>query len=500
MGSVEFLEGNPQGALEPLSKGLSLAVQLDNAEQKALILQALGISYRQLDKTDEAIRNIQDSMEITRRLGMKRLLANSLSELAQDQITLGKADAATESYNQALQILREIGVKKDYGDILINRGVLYQTRGDYDKALQDYKEALQIQRDAGDLNFQALCLSNIGDVYFSKFDTDNALTYYQQSLQLRQKMNEPVYLAETLASLGEVYASIGDYDQALANLMNGLEVARKANDARDAATLSGLIGKVLMYQGRLGSAESAMQDSVNGFRSTKNQSLELADALNNLAETLALVGRGAESGNALDEATSLASGLKNETVRSQLLSTRGDAAYYMGNWKLARAAYEQAMAAAGKSKDKQNILISRTNLARVASADGRAQAAIGELQGAIQQADTLHLKYYWLRSRVDLAEATIKIKDFAHARQELDSALSVSEKLALRVETARIHCLLGDDLRLAGNSDEASRQYQLGKNLLEDLKKDAGAEHVLERSDLGALYVNADRNGLAKSR
>ena len=491
IGSVEFLSGNPQAALEPLSKGLSLAVQVDNPEQKALILQALGISYREMDKPDEAIRNIQDSMEISRKLGMKRLLANSLSELAQDQITLGKPDAATASYNQALQILHEIGVTKDYGDILINRGVLYQTRGDYDKALQDYKEALQIQRDANDVNYQALCLSNIGDVYFSKYDTDNALIYYQQSLQLRQKLNEPIYLAETLAALGEVYTAMGDYDQGLANMMNALDVSRKANDARDAANVSGSIGKVLMYQGRLGAAVSAMQDSVNGFRSTNNKSFELADSLNNLAETLALAGRGDESGKPLDEATKLAGELKNESVRSQLLNTRGEAAYYRGDFKSARSAYEQAALAAAKTKDRQNILIAKMNLASVAIADGRSQSAVSELRAAIQQADTLHLKYYWLRSRVDLAEAMIKSKDYLHSRQELENALGSSEKLGLRLETARIHYLLGDTLRLGGNAGDATHQYQLGRDIFEELKKDPGAEHLLDRSDLHTMYTES---------
>ncbi len=489
IGSVEFQAGNPQAGLEPLSKGLSLAVQVDNPEQKALILQALGISYREMNRPDDAIRNIQDSMEISRKLGLKRLLANSLSELAQDQITQGKPDAATASYNQALQILQEIGVKKDYGDILINRGVLFQARGDYDKALQDYKDALQIQRDANDVNYQALCLSNIGDVYFAKFDTDNALIYYQQSLQLRQKLNEPVYLAGTLTNLGQVYTVMGDYDQALSNLMNALDVSRKANDAKDAAIVSESIGMVLMYQGRLGAAASAMQDSVSGFRSTNNKSFELADALNALADTLTLVGRSDESGKFLDEATSLANDLKDESIRSQLLSTRGDAAYYSGDYKGGRIAYEQAAQAAARTKDREKILIGKMNLARVSVAEGHSHAAIGELRSAVQQAESLHLKYYALRSSVDLADAMLKDKDYTHARSQLESALGASEKLGLRLESARIHYLFGEALRLSGNTSDSTRQYGLARDSFEELRKDPGAEKLLDRSDLRTMYA-----------
>jgi tetratricopeptide (TPR) repeat protein len=493
MGSVEYQRGNPQAALEPLNTGLSLAVQVDNQEQKALILQALGISYRLMNKPNEAIKSIQDSMEITRKLGMKRLLANSLSELAQDQITIGKPDASMTSYSQALQILQEIGVRKDYGDIQINRGVLYQTRGDYDKALQDYKDALQIQRDANDVNYQALCLSNIGDVYFLKDDTDNALIYYQQSLQLRQKLNEPVYLAETLSSLGDVYTAMGDYDKALENLMKALDISRKANDTKSAAGVSESIGKVLMYQGRLGAAVSAMQDSVNAYRSTNNKSVELADSLRSLADSLALVGRGDESGKLLEEANSVVSELKNESIHSDLLNTQGDAAFYRGDYKVARSAYEQAVLAAAKTKDRQKILVPKMNLARISIAEGRAQAAVPELRAAIQQAEKLHLKYFATRSSVDLAEALIKTKDYTHARQELESTLTSSEKLGLRLETARIHYLLGDALRLGGNASEAEQQYQLARNMFEELKKETGAEHLLGRSDLRTMYAEASR-------
>jgi serine/threonine protein kinase/tetratricopeptide (TPR) repeat protein len=490
-GILEYQQGNSEAALDPLNKGLSLAVQFDNPEQKALILQALGISYRLMNKPEEAIKSIQDSMEITRKLGMKRLLANSFSELAQDQITIGKPDAAMASYGLALQTLREIGVKKDYGDILINRGVLYQNLGQLDKALQDYKDALQVQRDAGDLNYQAVCLSNIADVYSAKYDTDNALIYYQQSLQLRQKLNQPVYLAETLSALGDVHTAMGDYDQALSIQMNALDVARKSNNTKTAAGVSQSIGQVLIYQGRFGAAVSAMQDSVTGFRATNNKSFELAESLNNLADALAQAGRGDESIKPLDEATNLAAELKNESIRSGLLITRGDAAFYRGDYKNATGAYEQAAQAASIAKDREKVLIAKTNLARIASADGRPQSAIGALRAAIKESESLHLKYYWLRSSVDLGEAMIKTKDHAHARQQLDSILSSSEKLGLRAETARIHCLLGDAFRLAGNNSDANRQYQLAFGIFEELKKDPGAEHVLDRSDLRPMYAQA---------
>jgi len=499
MGGVDTMQDNPQGSLDPLNKALSQTIQTDNQEEKALILQALGISYRQMNKPEEAMKNYLDSMEISKRLGLKRLQANNLSELAQVQITLGKPDAAMASYGQSLQLLREISMKKDYGDILINRGVLYQTRGAYDKALQDYKDALQIQRDANDENYQSVCLNNIGSSYFAKGDTDNALIYLQQSLELRRKLNQPGYLAETLASLGQVYSSIGDYDKSLTNLMSALDVARKANDTATAAGVSGSIGKVLLSQGRLGPAVSALQDSVKGYRAANNYSIEMIASLTSLAETLALVGRGTESGNLLEDAQNIARELKNDSAYSELYNAQGDVAFYRRDFKAARAAYVQALSSAVKAKDREQALTAKLDLARVTIAEGRPGSVVADLRADIKEADSVHLKYLMVRGSVDLGEALLKTKDYAGARQELQNALSLSERLGLRFETARIHFFLGEALNRGGSASEAATHFQQARTILDSIKQEPQAEHLLDRPDLRDMYNQAGQ-GVVASR
>jgi tetratricopeptide (TPR) repeat protein len=290
---------------------------------------------------------------------------------------------------------------------------------------------------------------------------------------------------------------MGEADQALSIQMNALDVARKSNNAKTAAGVSQSIGQVLIYQGRFGAAVSAMQDSVNGFRATNNKSFELAESLNSLAGALALAGRGDEAIKPLDEATTLANELKNENIRSELLNTRGDVAFYRADYKAAGSAYEQAARVAIQSKDREKTLVAKTNLARIAVAGGRYPGAIGELRSAVKESESLHLKYYWMRSSVDLGEAMVKTKDYAHARQQLEAVLSSSEKLGLRTETARIHSLLGDIFRLGGNNPDANLQYQSALRIFEELKKDPGAERILDRSDLRPLVTEARQAALA---
>ena len=133
------------------------------------------------------------------------------------------------------------------------------------------------------------------------------------------------------------------------------------------------------------------------------------------------------------------------------------------------------------------------NLAKVAVADGHSRAAVGDLRKLEQEADSQGRKYISVVSSVLLADALIKNKDYSSARQELQRGISRSEKLGLRLESARIHYLMGAALRLSGNSSEATAQYHEALRLLDEIRKEPGAEHAAERYDLKIVHAEATK-------
>jgi len=493
MGVIEIRRNNPQAALDPLNKGISLAIQVDNQEQRALLLQAAGVAYRFMNKPDEAMRNYKESMEINRRLGLKRLLAVNLVEMGLVQSSQGKPDEALSSFEQALKIQKEIGIKKEVGDTLIDMATVYQDRAQYDKALQALKESLQIQRDTGDENYLALCLDMIGGIYLARGDSDNAFSYYQQSLQLREKLNVPGDIADSLAGLGAAYQATGQYDQAVSTILKAIDLWRKGGDARGAALGSYQLGLVFQYQGRLGAALSAMQDAAKPLQDLNERTRDMADVLNDYGDTLAKAGRGAEAEKVLAESQGVARELKNDSLQAAILNSQGDIQFYSGNLKSAKEFFAQALRAASRGTEHNKVLISKLNLARVANAEGHSQSVLAGLRSLSQEADQQGIKYLALESSVEMAVAMINGKDYAHAREELDRALGTSEKLGLRLQTARIHFLLGETMRLHGSAADAPGQYRQALTLLEEIKKDPGAEHVLERADLKPIYEGATR-------
>jgi serine/threonine protein kinase/tetratricopeptide (TPR) repeat protein len=488
MGRVEIKAGNPQQGLDPLDRARHLAIDVDNQEQQALILQATGIAYRLMNKPAEALRNYQDSMAINQRLGQKRGVAAGLAEIAQVQLMLGKPDEALASFNRALKIRKDIGAKKEAGDTLIDLGNFYLDRGQPDQAMQAFKESLQVQRDAGDETYQSLCLNNIANAYALKGEFEDALTYLQQALQIREKLNVPADIAQTSQSLGSAYAGLGQYDDAMKSYMRGLDLYRKSNDNQGAAAISRSMGLIFETQGRIGPAIGALQESVKTLRSSGDRSANMAEALNDLAGALAMGGMGSQSAPLISEAQELARGLKNEALLASILNSQGDAYFYQGDLKSAKSSYDQAVRLAARTSDKDLALTSKLNANRLAIADGRARVAISDLQKLGQQADSQGRKYISVLASTLLSEAMIAIGEHAPARQELQRNLGKSEKLSTRLETARIHFLLGKVLRLSGNTSDARSQYLQSKNLLDDLAKEQGAQHLLERYDLKPMY------------
>ena len=493
MGRVQMASGNLSGSFDYLNRALSLSIQLENDEEKALILHTLGAAYRMLGKPDDALRNYQESLTITRRLGEKVNIARTLEETANVEVGLGKSDDALKNYQEALKLRREIGDKKEVGDSLIDLANFYHDRGQDDLAMPMYNESLQIQRDQGDERSQAVCLGNIGNVYFARNDYQQALTYYQQSLQLREKLKVPGDIAETLHNLAETSLKLGRFDQALTQYLRALDLYRGANSKRDVAIESHSTATVFEYQGRYGAALNAEEEALKAFRELQERGFWLSDVLSGYGHALSLVGRSADAQRILDEALGVAREIKSDPLTAQALNYQGERLLYSGDLKSARAQYEQALRIASHTSDRDKVLITKFNLAKVAVEEGRSREAIWALKDLAQQAEAQGMKSYSMECSVYLAQAMINAKDYSQARLELQRSLDGSDKLGLRMLLARSHFLLGATLRLSGSGADATSHYHQTVRLLDEIRKEPGADTLLERADLKSMYQESTR-------
>ena len=173
------------------------------------------------------------------------------------------------------------------------------------------------------------------------------------------------------------------------------------------------------------------------------------------------------------------------------LNFQGDAAFYRGDFNSARTLYGQAFQAASRTKERDKVLTSKIGLAKIAVSEGHSREAISSLKRLAQEADSLGLKYLSVECSIYLAEALADTKDYSQARKELDQTLAKSERLGLRMQTARVHDLLGTALRLSGNAPQAAPHYATALRLLAEIQKEPGADQISGRSDVHATYIDS---------
>jgi tetratricopeptide (TPR) repeat protein len=490
-GRLDCKRGDPQAGLDSLSAALNIAVQINNKEEQAMILQTTGVAYKLQGRSEDALRNYQQSMEINTRLGKKRGVAANLSEISQVQARMGKPDLALASLKQALGLQREIGAKKEAGDTLIDLGQLYEDREQHDQALDNFKQALQIERDSGDEHYQALCLNNIGNTDFARGEYADALTYFQQALELRQKLNNPAEIAETLSNVGEAMAKTGQYDKAIEDHLQALDLERKAGDKRGAASDSASLGVLFGYQGRLGAAVKSTAEAVQSFHDLQDRSLWMAQALTAYADALIQAGQFTRAASVIKEAGELARELKSNSSLAEVANLEGDQAFYQGDTRSARVSYQRSLEISRQAKSREDIIRAQFNLARLQMQGGDTAGALVVLHDVAQQANVAGLKYLSMESSVLAAQAYVRQKKYSDAEREARRVLAQSEPQSLRLPMAAAHDLLGNALRAGANSSEASSHFRDALGALDEIKKDPGAEKAFERADLKSLYSDA---------
>ncbi|PYT90150.1 MAG: hypothetical protein DMG36_20945 [Acidobacteria bacterium] len=492
-GWVEIRRDNAQGSLDYLGRALTLAVQLQNDEEKAAILDATGNAYHYLNQQDDALRNYAQALDIKRRLGNKGAIAESLNLIAQAQAGVGKSDQAAKSYQEAAGLRREIGDKPGLGRTLLDLAAFNENVGHYDEALSAAKEALLLLREVGDHQNEATCLSDIGWIYLDKVDFENAITYLQQALALRQQIASPVDIADSLYGLGQVYTRMAQYNQGTDYYLKALEVWRKASDKRGEAFASFGLGRIFQYQGRYGAALKSEEDALKSWRGTNERGTWLPEIQGSYGNSLSLLGRWDEAQKNLDEALAASRELKNDSMVAEMLNYKGDSFFYRGDTRSAKTLYQQASQSAAHTKDREQLLISKFNLAKVAATERHTPDVINSLTVLARDMDRSGLKHLSVECATYIAAARIEAKNYSQALEVLERSVAESEKLGLKTLLAKSHYLQAEALRLSGKQAEAPRHYSEAHRIIDEIRKEAQSDDLMKRSDLTTIYQQSVR-------
>ena len=268
------------------------------------VICQLGNFARLKGDVDRARKLIEESLQISRDMGDRSGIKDTLVRLGILEYDQGRFEEAAKSYEESLAINRESGDKLSIAILLNNLGNVYSNQGDYSRAFKLYEESLATRREYGDVLGSAICLNNLGIIAYEQGEYEKAEDLLQESLKFRYQMGDRQGIAITLMNLGNTSYNQGEYKKAYGLYKESLEISLEIDDKGCIADTLYYLGNVLLEQNDPEQSLKYFQDSLVLSREIKAKS-QIAIALYGLGRSSFLRNEFEEAGKYYKESADL---------------------------------------------------------------------------------------------------------------------------------------------------------------------------------------------------
>ena len=272
LGSVGQIEGAQEKAKDLISESITRFQALGETTRVAAAQSELGFCYRRAGAYDdarvvyrEALKRLEDGIE-------KELRAKILLRLAIVETLSGR-------YNDSLRILTD------------ETGFFEESTNDFLKGKFH--------------NELALTLMFLGKAEHRPDYTDRAIIEYTAASHHFEQAGHTSYRASAESNLGFLLYTIGHYEEAHEHLIAARRLFADVRNKGRIAQVDETSARVLMAQGRMRGAESAIREAVRVLSKGGEQGL-LAEALTTQSRILSRLGNFVESLNTLRRAADFA--------------------------------------------------------------------------------------------------------------------------------------------------------------------------------------------------
>jgi predicted ATPase/class 3 adenylate cyclase len=148
-GQVGLFTGSYAEAQGYLEESLVIAMQIEDKERAAMVLQELGVVSSGQGDLTKARGYFEQALDLAQELDNKRNLASAINALAQLNRMEGKLDTAQRLYTQMLALARELGDQETIAIGLLNLAMVSINSGSRENALETLTEALTIAEKIG---------------------------------------------------------------------------------------------------------------------------------------------------------------------------------------------------------------------------------------------------------------------------------------------------------------------------------------------------------------
>jgi tetratricopeptide (TPR) repeat protein len=262
-GQALSAQGKCEAARPVLEQSLELARELGEKRIEADNLRELGNVANRMADYDIAVPLYQQSLALARELDDKRGESATLNNWASVEWDLGELDAAQSHFLEALALYRELGNRLGESKALNNLPNVVADQGDLNASLHYSEQALHIHREMGNPRGQSAALNNLGATYFSLGQFDAARKSYQQALLFHRESGNHQAEGETLANLSLLDCVQGRLAEGRENAHAAIALAKAAGDKVNLANAFYYLGRIELAAGNLKAAENALRRALD---------------------------------------------------------------------------------------------------------------------------------------------------------------------------------------------------------------------------------------------
>ena len=157
--------------------------------------------------------------------------ANALGHLAMVASLMGDLDEARESGEQALALQRELGDQWRIGDALHILGYIAAESGHWETARRLFEECVRLVREAGDEDYALWSTRSVGWTYHDTGDLERARAIHEGNLERAREAGNRVLEATTLGVLGTILVEDGRAEEAFPFLEQAYRLHRDLGEA-----------------------------------------------------------------------------------------------------------------------------------------------------------------------------------------------------------------------------------------------------------------------------
>ncbi|WP_204153422.1 tetratricopeptide repeat protein [Leptolyngbya sp. CCY15150] len=255
--------GDYPQALSSYEEALELRRGIGDASGEATTLNNIGELHVSRGEYAQALEHYQAALEIFERENNTQGIAATYHNLGALHDELNQNTLALDFYDQALILRRRIDNQQGLGQTLNNIGLVLEEEGDFAQALDMYQQSLIASQQAENIIGEATTLNNIALLHVKMEQPGRGLDSINQALGIIQQVDDPAREGNMLDSLGTIYRDLGRYDDAMQAYQQALFLLRQADNRPIERAALSHIGSLLDVQGEAELAILFYKQSVN---------------------------------------------------------------------------------------------------------------------------------------------------------------------------------------------------------------------------------------------